>query len=507
MKKVMLVEDEELILKGLSKIIDWDSLGMDVVHMAHNGKEALTLWEKEPVDLVVTDIDMPVMNGMDFLKELRSRDKRVRCIILTGYDEFEYARKAIGLDVEDYILKPIDEDKLEAVVRKSADELNENDRINAVDIDVEAGQMQLLRGELSKEEALNYIDLLPPFTGDRKTAYAAVMKINLDSMKHARITDVLVELQKEKDKLRVIYLSAGSLLLLYYTMEKDNKQVSSYILSLQTRIESDYDIMTFVSVSSSFGDYKELPDRYKEAMKFLKYIMIKGYGSCVLPGFIHNRYSSDIEIDDKKLRKLIFSKDKEGGFNYIEDLFINNIKEDAAVDDIYQMSLQIAMILQEIKKEYKLTEKHNMNNLTEMIEKIFHADDFFTVKTLLIGEMIEIITYLNENNSQYTPVIKQIITEVQKNYMQDMNLKTLANKYHMNASYLGQIFQKEIGCPFAQYLSNTKNGVAKNLILNTNMRITDIAKKVGYSDTSYFYRKFKQCYGVSPASLREMKKY
>ena len=88
-----------------------------------------------------------------------------------------------------------------------------------------------------------------------------------------------------------------------------------------------------------------------------------------------------------------------------------------------------------------------------------------------------------------------------------MNLKTLAYKYYMNASYLGQIFQKEVGCSFAQYLSSKKMEVAKELILNTNMKISDIAREVGYPDTSCFYRKFKQHYGVAPASLREMKKY
>ena len=77
----------------------------------------------------------------------------------------------------------------------------------------------------------------------------------------------------------------------------------------------------------------------------------------------------------------------------------------------------------------------------------------------------------------------------------------------MNTSYLGQIFQKEVGCSFNQYLSNIKNEKAKELILNTNMKINDIAREVGYPDTSYFYRKFKQCYGVSSASLRNMKKY
>ena len=104
MRKVMLVEDEEFILQGLKSILDWEAIGMQVVQTAHNGKEALEKWSQEPVDIVVTDISMPVMDGLDFLKELRRTEERVRCIILTGYDEFDFARRALTLVVEVYIL-------------------------------------------------------------------------------------------------------------------------------------------------------------------------------------------------------------------------------------------------------------------------------------------------------------------------------------------------------------------------------------------------------------------
>ena len=177
------------------------------------------------------------------------------------------------------------------------------------------------------------------------------------------------------------------------------------------------------------------------------------------------------------------------------------------VEVMYQLALKMAIMLQDIKVEYKLAQSRNLQDLSEMIEKIYQADDIFGLKAIFISEIAEIITHLHEEDSQYTPVVKQIMAEVQKNYREDMNLKTLSYKYHMNASYLGQIFQKEVGCSFAQYLSNIKNGIAKDLILNTNMKMNDIAREVGYLDTSYFYRKFKQCYGVSPASLRNMKKY
>ena len=104
MKKVMIVEDEELILQGIRNIIDWEALGLDVVHMAHDGMEALELWEKEPVHIVVTDISMPEMDGLILLRKIREMDEQVRFIILTGYDEFSYAREAVRLDVENYIL-------------------------------------------------------------------------------------------------------------------------------------------------------------------------------------------------------------------------------------------------------------------------------------------------------------------------------------------------------------------------------------------------------------------
>ena len=126
--------------------------------------------------------------------------------------------------------------------------------------------------------------------------------------------------------------------------------------------------------------------------------------------------------------------------------------------------------VQDIKKEYKL-ESDRFYDLTELIETIFGADDILGIKTAFISEIIEIIVCLHEEDSQYTPVVRQIMSEVQQNYKEDMNLKTMAYKYHMNASYLGQIFQKEVGCSFARYLSNTKNGIAKELILNTKIII------------------------------------
>lgn len=505
MKKVMLVEDEELILQGIKNIIDWEALGLKIIHLAHNGLEALDLWKKEPVDIIVTDVNMPEMDGLTLLKTLREKDSLARFIILTGYDEFEYAKKAISLDVEDYILKPINEEELEETLRKAVQKIEENKRKSTELIEENAELLQFLSGKSKSQEIPSYLKEL--FSKEKtECCFAAVMKLSLRGLNEVRLSDFPSLLSGEAAFLSVFPLPPEELLLLLFGKKKE-EQAIEYFSSLQNHLEGSFGVSAFLTISPPFFSWKELPNACQTAKKLQKYLLIEGYGSCIDSTYIHNRSTKNISVDSSLLHKLIFQKDREGALCYLEDLFIHYVKENLSIEVLYQMSVKIAVILQDIKAEYQLSSKRKLCNLTEVIEKIYQAEDIFAIKTLFISEITEIIQYLHEGDSHYTPVVKQIMQEVLENYKEDMNLKTLAYKYRMNTSYLGQIFQKEVGCTFAQYLSNTKNRIAKELILNTNMRMNEIAKEVGYLDTSYFYRKFKQCYGVSPASLRELKKY
>lgn len=505
MMKVMLVENEELILQGIRNILDWEALGLEVVHMAHDGQEALAMWEKEPVHIVVTDISMPVMDGLTLLRKIREKEDKVRFIILTGYDEFAYAREAIRLEVENYILKPINEEELERQLKETIRKIEEMNKKNLRYIDEKTQWMHFLNGKADRDACSQYAKMLNLET-EEGTYYAAVMKWSMDEPKENKITDVLMALRREEDRLKTVHLPPDGLLMLLTGEEWEEEKALEYFSELQNKIESDFNVMTFIGIGPPFKSFRQLPENYQIAKKLQKYLIIEGYGSCISRRQIQNRKTEAVSMDEARLRKHILKKEKEEAAGYAEDLFINNIRKDASISSLYQIAVKMAMLLQEIKKEYKL-ESGRFHDLSELIETIFSAEDIRGIKTVFFSEIAEIIECIHEEDSQYTPMVRQIISEVQHNYREDMNLKTLAYKYHMNASYLGQIFQKEAGCSFAQYLSNTKNSIAKDLILNTNMKINDIARQVGYTDISYFYRKFKQCYGVSPASLREMKKY
>lgn len=508
MRKVMLVEDEELILQGIRCIIDWEEISMSVTAMVHNGQEALERFKEEPVDIIVTDVEMPLMNGLELLEEIRKISPETRCIILSGYDEFEYARAALKLDVEEYILKPINEEQLKQALLDASAQLDEIERKKAEDVEDKIGWHKLLQGKMSGDEAAEFYQMLPKLD-DGEKIYSAIMKIDTGSVENqGGIQVILAEIQAQPHEIRTIYLSPDTLfLLLYISKESEDGEAVDIFGRLQNDLESTYGILSFLTVASAIEQYEDLSESYRIASKLQKYRVLEGYGSCVAKKYVQERKTQDVVIDETLLRKMILKKDQEGVLQYIEDLFINNLRSEVNVDVLYQLALKLAVLLQDIKTEYKLGQSKHFQNLSEMTEKIYQADDIFGLKTIFISEIVEIINYLHMEDSQYTPVVKQIMEEVRQNYREDMNLKTLSYKYHMNASYLGQIFQKEVGCSFAQYLSNTKNKIAKDLILNTNMKINDIAKEVGYPDTSYFYRKFKQCYGVSPASLRTIKKY
>lgn len=502
MRRVMLVEDEEFILQGLENIIDWEELGLTIIHKAHNGQEALEMYRRERADIIVTDVCMPLMDGLQLLEEVRRTDPVARFIILTGYNEFEYARAAIRMDVEDYILKPINEEELIKALRNCLLKLREIEEQKASQLDYKLELLQFLEGSMdsSRREAwLEKSGFCPP-----GLYCAAVMKIDLSTLSNYKITDIIRYVTEKEENLNVWHLRTNNILLLQKERE-ETCRLRDWFANLQNEMEIDLGVMSFITISDTCTRPERLPEVYRMLMKMQKYLLIDGYGSCIDEAHIRNRTSADVTIDREKFTRLIVSRDTKGAGGYVEDLFINNMQEEASVDVLYQIAVKIAIILQEIRTEYNLVKEGS--RLSDVIDSIYQAEDLVSIKSLFLSEITDIIFWLNTENTQYTPVVRQIMAEVKTHYMDDMNLKTLAYKYHMNTSYLGQIFQKEVGCPFSQYLNNVRNGVAKNLILTTNKRINDIAKEVGYSDTSYFYRKFKGSFGVSPAVLREIKKY
>lgn len=365
MHKLMVVDDEKLILEGVKCILDWESLGVEIVAEATNGKIAIEKFKENPVDIIITDINMPVLTGLDLINEVKNIDPNVSFIVLSGYDEFSYAQKAISLGVDNYILKPIDDVELENTIIKICNKIKEKNENSNL------------------EEQLNRI------------------------------------------------------------------------LMSETECCNKYEKLTF-------------------------------------------------EDEINMINKLIIEKDRFKIIDYIEQLFNN---KNLNPKNFYDLSIKILLLIDKITSDFKINKGVEDDSLITTIIKLFNEKSRDNIKFFIILEIDELLKLMDTSGEKYSPVIQQVLTKISKHYNEDLSLKVLANDFNINSSYLGQLFTKEVGISFSDYLNTQKNNKAKELILNTNMKINDIALKVGYTDTSYFYRKFKKHFGVSPAVMRELKNY
>ena len=504
MYKVMLVDDERLILQGVLNIIDWEKLGMEVIHMAENGKEALDKYKENPVGIIITDINMPVITGLELIMKIKEINKRAKFIVLSGYDEFSYARTAMKYGVENYILKPINEEELEAALidinKKIKDEKEEENII----LEKNSILMKLLNGNVDSNELYYLKDIIRL---EFKNKYYTVSNILFNNKDIKNKIDVqnLIDVNTS-DKYEIIYKFNGDIILINsWNTDVNDESINKYYDTILKKLSSEFDEV-FIAVGDKVESIEDIPKSYADSNIIKKYILTEGYNSCLYKNDIvkitnkNRSFNKEIEY----LNKIIIEKNEDKTLEYIEKIFKN---EELAPEDIYDLSIKILLLIDKISEDFRLSKNYKDETLSSVIVSIYDASTIDRIKEIITNQVIELSKVMNTNIVKYTPIVQQVVNYIDERYFEEVSLKTLSQKYNINSSYLGQIFTKEVGYSFSEYLNKIRNMKAKELILNTNMKINDIAKEVGYYETSYFYRKFKEFYGVSPATLREFKNY
>ena len=504
MYKVMLVDDERLILEGILNIIDWEKLGMKVIHMAENGKEALEKNKENPVDIIITDINMPVITGLDLIKSMKKINKRVKFIVLSGYDDFSYARTAIKYGVENYILKPIDEEELEATLIDIKKTIKDEKEKENIILEKNSILMKILKGKINSDELYYLKDIIELEFENKYYTVSNILFNNKDIRRKMDVQDLISE--NTSDKYEIIYKLNGDIILINsWNKNVTDESIKKYYDTILEKLSNEFGEI-FIAVGDKVDSIVDIKRSYADSNIVKKYILTIGYNSCLYKNDIvkvtnkNRNFNKEIEV----LNKIIIEKNKDKALEYIDDIFKN---KDLAPEDIYDLAIKILLLIDKLSEDFRLTKNYKDETLSSVIVSIYDASTIDKIKEIIVNQILELSKIMNTNVVKYTPIVQQVVSYIDERYFEEVSLKILSQKYNINSSYLGQIFTKEVGYSFSEYLNRIKNMKAKELILNTNMRINDIAKEVGYYETSYFYRKFKEFYGVSPATLREFKNY
>ncbi len=511
MYTIMLVDDDPFIVDGLNVLVNWDELNLNVVAKAHSGEEAYNLYQQHPVDIIITDIKMPGMSGIEFIKKLKAEQCHCKFIILSGFNDFEYLKEGIRLGVDNYLTKPVNIDELKSTLKTSIDALNQSFSINTTELNLLLNTIlyRCVTGNIAREEVISRAELL--HIPIHSSHYLVTLIRGIPDQSNILPSSELMynackNCTEIQSNAMIFNDLSGDLVLIFHsnTNQSDFLLLTHKLLDrLITRFKiKNYPVqITRGSVVHSFHDLKQ---SYAQALTLFDYFLIHPEKNLLTPdAIIPPSPPHTFDIDHDYISDLITSCDLDGLNLYIDNLFNNLLLHSVSNPDIPRI------IVVEIFTHIRYTKSHLLNHSThfthdvQFFSTLHDITDLNTLKRHTQEILTDIIQQISQQNQDMNPIICEMIKHTLTHLSDDLSLKEYALKYHINATYLGQLFKQETGLSFPKYLNSHRIEKAKILLRESHCKTADIAKKVGYSDPNYFYRIFKTYVGISPSEFKK----
>lgn len=499
MIKVLLADDERIIREGIGKLVKWEDFGTELTFLAKDGLEAYEYIKENQVDILITDIRMPKLSGLDLIEKVREANNKIKIIVVSGFDDFEYARKSLEYGVMEYIVKPYDVDLLNKSISKAVKSIKDNkesvEYLKKIESKLDKFAIHARKGIFK-----NLLLTSNEYALQREIEdYKSLIKIEINS-------GVLVCFEIENSKKFIekfaleniiadvlednIYESVQLLDKIYCFISSD-EIAREKIKNIQRIYKDLYGLEVTIGISS-LGDLCKMNYLYNEVNNLLNYRFYLNSGSIITQEFSK---ISDNFIDEVHTREDIINKIKVGNREeveknlnyYFEKISGNNI------DKIRNLSLRF--YLEIINESYKELE------YLEVVSNFF-ISDLDGIKEVIYDTSLEITNYnYNTNINYYSNTINEVIDYINENFGHpSLSLNYIAkNHVFLNTDYLGQLFQRETGEKFKNYLINLRVEKAKEIISNNkNLRVIDVCEEIGFGhNPQYFSQVFKKNTGVT----------
>lgn len=529
MYKILIVDDEQFIREGLKKIIDWDEHGIEIVGEASNGKEALEAINELKPELLLTDIQMPVMNGLNLIKAVRENCLKTKIIIISGYDDFQYVKEALKYGVENYIIKPINKEELSATLigaveklqRESYDRIKsrENEFVIRDSIFYRLVTNRINKRELEEKSSLLGIEakdifftvaIIKALSREGNFNSAAISDINLLGFALANIVNETIS---EQFNCNVFIDLNGDTVIIFHSdstlgiRDKIETLLEKCIKIINKLLQVD----VFIAIGNAEENIEAVHLSNKSAQDLLQYFVI-------FPrNYILSNEKSESEskkrheicvIDQNRLKSLILAHKKDEIICYF-DLFNENLIKSTGItlEHLNAFTVEVlACFINTIKVAFTETEEV-LQSHEKLFSSLLEQKRLDGLVTSAKNAALELADEIRQEKETPKTVIDQMIEYVKSNYFNhDLSLKTLSCKFNFATPYLGQLLKKRTGKLFSDYLNGIRIEYAKELLLSTNMNANEISEKVGYSDPNYFYRVFKKSTGEYPSEYRGIPK-
>ena len=515
--KIVVADDENTIRRGICNFIDWKRMGYQIVADFEDGKELLEYLEKHEVDVVLTDIRMAEVGGLDVARIISEKELPVKVVIISGYKEFDYAREALKYNVVNYILKPIQIDEIEKTFEEIYQQLQqkaqEKDQKKGMEEDIlellpelqEQFWLRVLLGGLRNRDNIiqqkEFLDL--DFNTDTPCAIAEI-QIDLDE----KVTKKYYAEKNSRYNLLNNIFSGSVEGMYYYPVYLSREQLKIVITSATAIRKAEFVRTLERHLSDRSREIEELVSlkiSYHLEQSFSNFTEMADYYASMQ---IHMHRKSERvyewnEVDQQRLLQkyqllmdIINSGDVESLDSQIGNIMFEFrelplIERKNVIIDMFSMLLQRYM---KMNQELWIDVKEQVD-----YSLILNAPDKESLQKICSDLIHRIKRIVEEHQGEVSRnITEQIMEYLKSHYQEDISLDLLADRYYLNPSYLSRMFKQCLGTGLTDYLIELRMENAKKLLLTGKYKVYEISQKVGYKSDKYFFRVFKSYTGQSP---------
>lgn len=531
----LLVADDELIIReGIRSGIEWHRLGISLIGAAANGRAALELLQREPADILLTDINMPVMDGIELCRQARRLYPNLKIIVLSGYEEFEFAKQALEVSAMKYILKPFTREELEETLVDAASDIRrhmdmESDRELAMarlqeslPLLVENVLNRLVEGRIEPAEAVFKLQQLDIVLGnglfvvliveqDQQTSGEEQSMRSGSGLMTVMMKDVLREALGDRHP-GVVFSGLSDHAVCILRLER--QELYEDVLDLAEALKSRLMQMLQVTVSIGVGGFKQgtagIRESYREALESLQYRFLIGRGAVIPIEQINLGGGGDyFSIPDGYADRLVLAVryGNTQGIRGEVDALMDYMKSHAGARTV-ELKLAVKELVSLVLRQLVQSGNRLREHMGGDFDPYRLIDGYPTMEDMqrgLSGLLLDISSYIHDKRSNRLRIaIRQAVQFINSHYhLEELSINMLSEELKMNTSYFSRLFKQETGATFTEYLTRVRIDKAKELLRTTTKRISEITYEVGLKDPYYFSTVFKKYNGVNPTEYRE----
>ncbi len=535
MLKMIIADDEEIVRDGLRNIISWQELGIEIIGTASDGEEAYERCRELTPDILFTDIRMPLMDGLELATRLKEEKRDIKIIIISGIQDFNYAKTALDLDAEGYILKPVKINELREVITRVANKINmkrnmENEMLSL--------KKQLIESIPSIRD--NFLrDLILGTFYDNEDIVKKLAYLNIQFRIDENITVAVLQIddyhdiitnydEERKQLLKLLIQDIAEKVINNYNSgicihTGDNEFVIVFNEATQTgkrTIPICEEIMSRVyelaqaTVSIGLGrpacGISEISCSYREALEAVRYKFYTGNNSLLnIDDFLGDMndinfiYIFDME---KQLMDCIKLGDSSKVMRILDDIF-NTFYANKKMHSSYlqSMCIEIVSISSGITYEFNEDIEKIIGSHSQILDNILCKDNLSELKKYMLSILLKITNHIagkyKKKSEDNINKIKGIINE---RYMEDISISGISEEIYLTPNYVSLIFKRETNMTITEYITGIRMMKAKELLMTTDLKVQEIAELVGYENPHYFSTVFKKQTGVHPMKYRSL---